>query len=535
MRFAIMIAGLVSIALLAVAAAPGVEPDSDGDGIADFREVHKHATDPRSKDSDGDGVPDGEWNERSEFAYTVRTVVRVLKPVDASVLEDDFQDARVVWETDRIVEMEVIHYPFATVNDAIAPDPNWRKSIGRSVEKKWLEPGPTANFDAELARAIAADLKNEGVDAEKLDDKALVEAASRFLLQRAECHDGFSTFLTTFEKGRPRIPGVLAPAAERGRAEMRTTNEEQWKREIFAKGMYESRARGSCTSSAIYLNGCLRALGIPTRIVLCIPAVDANDESEMALVRTNVKHPVVRRTILKALEGARGAWTSHTFNEVFVGGRWRRLNYDRLGQGILDEGYLGLMTHIGTYRDWADADMPATWGLRQGLEKYDDEFGGPNPYSAVSIEDRMGAHAKETIPTEAEAAAAPASLVIERLVWNDSPSEPEGFRKLVASASASGGYTLLGRVAGRPEWDAFERFTESADSRFFLEADGHAPIGFAAHGGGVTYEGGTWVVFDLGTGDRAAIVPGVAYRLRPRNERESHRWIVAAGLTIARP
>jgi hypothetical protein len=34
-------------------------------------------------------------------------------------------------------------------------------------------------------------------------------------------------------------------------------------------------------------------------------------------------------------------WVSHTFDEVFVGGRWRRLNYDRLGQNVLDPQYLG--------------------------------------------------------------------------------------------------------------------------------------------------------------------------------------------------
>jgi len=31
------------------------------------------------------------------------------------------------------------------------------------------------------------------------------------------------------------------------------------------------------------LPGCLRALGIPTRIVLCIPVVDASDERQLAL------------------------------------------------------------------------------------------------------------------------------------------------------------------------------------------------------------------------------------------------------------
>jgi len=40
--------------------------DSDGDGLSDFDEVHKHRTDPREADSDGDEVPDGDWLERRE-------------------------------------------------------------------------------------------------------------------------------------------------------------------------------------------------------------------------------------------------------------------------------------------------------------------------------------------------------------------------------------------------------------------------------------------------------------------------------------
>src|SRR4029079_913088 len=88
--------------------------DTDGDGLSDFEEVHKYFTDPRAADSDGDGVPDGDWEERREYAYTVRTVVRVLPPVTEDVLSDDYQDARVIERTPGHVELEVIHYPLHT-------------------------------------------------------------------------------------------------------------------------------------------------------------------------------------------------------------------------------------------------------------------------------------------------------------------------------------------------------------------------------------------------------------------------------------
>ena len=87
----------------------------------------------------------------------------------------------------------------------------------------------------------------------------------------------------------------------------------------------------------------MRAVGIPTRTVLCIPLVDANDERERELAETRIRHNRVRRIVTTAAKEAIGSWTSHTFNEVWVGGHWRRLNYSELGQDIrelvaLDQG-----------------------------------------------------------------------------------------------------------------------------------------------------------------------------------------------------
>ena len=113
------------------------------------------------------------------------------------------------------------------------------------------------------------------------------------------------------------------------------------KRELFAREMFENRVHGSCTSSAIYLCGGLRAAGVPTRIVLVIPFVDANDPEQLALVENGIRHHRVRATALAGLRSIIGSWASHTFNEVLVGGRWRRLNYTRLGQPTLDEDLYG--------------------------------------------------------------------------------------------------------------------------------------------------------------------------------------------------
>ncbi len=188
-------------------------------------------------------------------------------------------------------------------------------------------------------------------------------------------------------------PG-LEDAVARGIADKSLSTEDQWQRELFARGMFENRVRGSCTSSAIYLDGCLRALGIPTRIVLGIPCIDPSDAREIEMLKHGITHKGVRRIVLQAIEGQRGAWVSHTFDEVWVAGRWRRLNYEHLGQNILDPQYLGLMTHVATFGDWAEGEMAKTWGVRQAKgAPHEDVFAGPNPYSTVSVSDRFGVHA----------------------------------------------------------------------------------------------------------------------------------------------
>jgi len=55
----------------------------------------------------------------------------------------------------------------------------------------------------------------------------------------------------------------------------------------------------------------------------------------------------VRKTLQEALGGST-SWNGHTFNEVFVGGRWRRLNYSTLGENTFGPHVFGLLTHVLT-------------------------------------------------------------------------------------------------------------------------------------------------------------------------------------------
>ena len=372
------------------------EPDTDGDGLSDFHERYKYLTDPERADSDGDGIGDGDWLERREYQYVIRSVVQVMKPVTGEYLTDDYQDARVLDETDQFVELEVIHYPFNQVAESIRADEDWRRTIRREELglEPWLAPGPTSDWTHELRAEIFAELSIDGIDAQQLNDRELAEQVSSWLLRRAPSNDGFSTFATAFDsQGRPYIPEDLRPHVGR---ESALTPEQQWEREISAAGMFRNKTRGSCSSSSIYLSGCLRAVGLPARTILCIPVVDAGDEEEMAMV-SRLQQPAVRTRLTRALEPLKNSWASHTYNEVFVGGRWRRLNYNKLGQNIYDPNLFGLMTHVATFRDWADARMHATIGRRQTLGG-NDQFGGNNPYSTISLRDQVGEHCALEFP-----------------------------------------------------------------------------------------------------------------------------------------
>ncbi len=509
--------------------APTTDPDADGDGLSDFHERHKYFTDPATADSDGDGVGDGDWNERRENAYTVRAIVQVLRPVTPDVMCDDYQDARILDETDEYVELEVILYPLNTIADTLSADPNWRSNAADM--QSWVRPGLTANWDDDLRQQIIAKLKAGGIDAASLDDRTLVERASKVLLDHAQYVDGFSTFCSEFVDGQVRVHPALAKPGDEGRSDRGMTFEEQWQRELFARGMFEHGQRGSCTSTAIYLNGCLRALGLPTRIVLAIPIIDASDERERQFV-SRLRHHQVRRTIEQGTEDFPGKWASHTFNEVFVGGRWRRLNYERLGQNILDRSCFGLIVHAATFNDWADGNMAATWGVRQSRSDHNDAFGGPNPYSTVALSDRFGPHARIDNPPPADEFT---QLTIDRAWWFH--ERPAGVDMRLDDPDTAG-HIVVRVVEGRDGEGPrqYKHFYDRCGKEFVLRADGHADIPVRATRGywAAPEQGLKHFYLRIEPDAFAHMVTEVPYMLAAVDSGAAARWIVQAGVTLTR-
>ena len=174
------------------------EKDSDKDGLTDFQETHKHMTNRQKADSDDDGIPDGNWLERREYQYTVKSVIQVLRPVTIDYLNDNYQDARVLDETESYVELEVVHYPFNTVSTTITANENWRNDAIQLSE--WTKPGPSSDWTPEMRKELIAALKADGIDVKKLSDKELVERASEWLCDLAKYVDSFTTFATAWDE-----------------------------------------------------------------------------------------------------------------------------------------------------------------------------------------------------------------------------------------------------------------------------------------------------------------------------------------------
>lgn len=503
--------------------------DTDQDGLSDFHETYKYLTDPRNPDSDGDGTPDGDWLERREYQYTIRSIVQVMRPVTPEYLNDDYQDARVLDETDSYFELEVIHYPFNKVSEAISANENWRAETKKL--SKWIEPGPSNDWTSEMQQELVANLKATGIDVDALNDKQLVEQASQWLCKHAQHKDGFTSFVTAWdESGKPYIPEALLESAARGMSKNNRDLSEQFEREVSAAGMFKHQQRGSCTSSAIYLNGCLKALGVPTRTILCIPIIDAGDRGEVAMLK-NIQQLAVRQHLENALEPLKNSWSSHTFNEVYVGGRWRRLNYDKLGQGIYDENLYGLITHVATVNDWADAKAHETIGMRQRSRKPNDAFGGNNPYSTISLRDQIGEHCRVELPKKILTR----PHLVEEIYWTDDETLPKPIQD---NCKRSGRFGLIAVVSNCGSNREFHSFLGAADLNIALvpPADAKAPsIDILFDPGCFWLGNGTaYIYLPIDRDSRRNLVKDIEYQFRPRSDKLETGWKLESKMGVTR-
>jgi hypothetical protein len=522
---------LVCAGLLLGSSVSAQESDTDGDGLSDFQEIHKYFTDPTKFSTAGDGVSDGDWPRRREFTYTVRSVIKVMEPVNVDCLNDDYQDARVLARNDNYVELEVIHYPLNTVAEAIKGNPNWRENASALAE--YLQPGVTTNWNEAMQRELRSALKADGIDPDQLDDKELVSRVARWLLSRSQFINMFCTHYVEFAEGRPTIAPALRPKFESDKGDPAWSVEQQFEHELFGRSMFANRCHGTCTSTAIYLTTVLRAVGIPARMVLALPLVDATDSAQLSMVEKNLTHHRVRRTALLGLAAAKG-YSNHTFNEVFVGGRWVRLNYSQLGQNILDSHTFGMLTHVHTFGDLSEAHLAATWGKRYALGEKDTVFQHGNPYRTAELSDHFGTFARIDNPEAQEHK----TLTLSNAYWLDAADAPAAVKqsKSAAKMDPKSGYVVAHIDEWFPEesYSQYRIFMQSAAKDFLFQATGQEDVRGRYWGTITSPPDVHELAISIAPEELGKMKPGVAYLLVPQNGSADKVWKLRGEVTIQR-
>jgi hypothetical protein len=512
------------------------DPDSDGDGLSDFQEVHKYCTDPNKKDTAGKGVSDGQWDERREFTYSVRAVVRVMRPCNGKALNDDYQDVRVVNENKEYAELEVVVYPMNSNAETIKGNPNWKKDDAGMAA--YLAPGVTTNWDAAMRTNLLAELAKDHIAPDKLTDKEVVEQVTRWLFKRSKCLSRmFCTFYVGFPNGKAAVLPGLEKAFEKDKGDPAWTVQQEFEHELLGKEMFANKTYGTCTSTAVYETTVLRAVGIPTRMILCIPPADASDAAQVEMLEKGLTHNSVRRDIVQGVRAGGNNFNSHTFCEVFVDGRWRRLNFTTLGQNVIQSRYLGLMIKVHTFNDLSDANLAATWGTRYAKGSREGAFTHSNPYCLLKVSDHFGKYASVPNPPAEEIELK--QVTIEKAYWPESKDASPKVRELKSGAEPGGARFYIHCrewLENAGDYLQYKLFMSRADKNFILRAKGHPDVPCHLSTASYTHRSQNLCELEvvIPPAEYAKMAKGVAYTLHPVNAAKGYVWKVNDGLAITR-
>lgn len=182
-----------------------------------------------------------------------------------------------------------------------------------------------------------------------MSDKALVQSVSTWIWKTSNNLTGNSPldFYVTYSSGKPEVLPELRDAFEKDKQQYNSswTDQDVFNNMLLGKEMFYSKIHGSCSSSAIYQATIFKALGIPYSIISTVPAADGNDNNEISMIKNNLKNYQIKTNWINNVPKG---MANHFYNEVYVGNRWVRLNYDKLGQNINTD-FFELTMHIDTF------------------------------------------------------------------------------------------------------------------------------------------------------------------------------------------
>jgi beta-lactamase regulating signal transducer with metallopeptidase domain len=288
--------------------------DTDGDGLSDYDEYCKYRTDPTKKDSDGDGKPDGDWQERREYAYTIRAICEIRPPSSMEMIDDLYQDARPVEKKATLKDarvVEVLIFPFATAHVYAQPFP--KENLDTKL-REYIQPTVSMNFSPEMIENIKDIVHGAATDVEAIE-KMLHWMDSETTLVREMPHWEYLNI----------VDGKIVWHKSLGSPER---DEQFLETNFLGDSMFKKKVHGTCSSTAILRGTMFRAAGLPTRLVQTLPLITRYSEDPEPLADQ-----------LRMREMAEGyAWgpgnggANHTYNEVFLNNHWVRID-NSIGTG----------------------------------------------------------------------------------------------------------------------------------------------------------------------------------------------------------
>ncbi len=347
--------------------------DTDLDGLTDYEEYCKYRTDPTLGDSDGDGTPDGDWNERREYTYSIRAVLELKPPWNLEAMNDLFQDARFMESNKQnFQKIEVIIYPYAS--PLLLPTP-YPKQLTSEVLRKYTQPAYDLNYSLEMKLEIQQLLSNA------THTLNVLETLQHEIGKMKLTVPLYAPFVYT-HKNQEELVVDKAFFESIDREVTEEEIEEALAVNYFGDSMFKRKSYGACVSRARLFASMLRAAGIPARVSFLVPMIyyyKGTGEWKNLIKNVNNEEIAGGFPAEKPSTPNETTIVGHSQVEVYLNNHWIRVSY-QINEGPLFAGTAKVFIKIIDAVDFTEVDFTKNWSPTQWVEE--------RPYRTVEVSDQ---------------------------------------------------------------------------------------------------------------------------------------------------
>ena len=350
--------------------------DTDADGLTDYEEYCKYQTDPTLADSDGDGTPDTDWDERREYAYSIRVVLELKPPWDIAAMNDLFQDARLMVsaEDSAYSKVEVVVYPYAT---PVLLPARYPYQLPSETARKYTEPTYDLNYSTKMQTEV----------------KRLLSGATHTLDAIAQLHHEigqmelttplYAPFVYTYKhQGKLLIDWSFFESMDMDRDVTEAEAQEALDVNYFGDSMFKRKQYGACISRSRLFASMLRAAGIPARVSMSVPMLyyyKGGNEWKRLIKNLNDEAVTGSYAYEKPSAPPEVTIVGHSQVEVYLNNHWIRLGY-QLNEGPIFAGTDLVFIKIIDAADFTEIDFTKTWAPVRWVKE--------RPYRTVELSDQ---------------------------------------------------------------------------------------------------------------------------------------------------